>query len=66
MTRDLPWVAKLIPELTNCMVSEGSNVTVLSITWPARFVIDSQFKYSVKICFCLVNERSLRHDKQAS
>lgn len=61
-------VAKLIPELTNRTASEGSNITVLSITWPARFVFDSQLKYSVKNvpCFGLASEWSLRHNKQAS
>lgn len=65
---DLLWVAKLIPELTDCTVSEGSNITVPFITWPARFVIDSQLKYSVKNvpCFVLANEWNLRCDKQAS
>lgn len=68
MISDLLWVAKLIPELTNRTGSEGSNITVLSVMWAARLVIDSQLKYSVKNvpCFHLVNEWSLRHDKQAS
>lgn len=32
MISDLLWVTKLIPELKNSTVSEGSNVNILSLT----------------------------------
>lgn len=45
---DLLCVGELIPEFRNGTVREGSNVTVVAITWTARFVINSQLKYSLK------------------
>lgn len=41
----LLWVGELIREFRNCTVREASNITVVAITWTARFVINSQLKY---------------------
>lgn len=64
---DLLWVGELIPEFRNCTVWEGSNITVVAVTWTARFVISSQVKYSLKNvpCLGLAKEWSLRYYKQA-
>lgn len=54
---DLLWVGELIPEFRNCTVREGSNISVVAITWAARF-INSQLKHTLKNvpCFGLAND----------
>lgn len=65
---DLLRVWELIPEFRNCTGREGSNVAVVAITGTARFVINSQLKYSLKNVprLGLAKEWSLSYNKQAS